>query len=202
MHVSPVLVILECASQETSCLKSWIETCLVIRYSLRATWCTRVDSPHTQVIIYDNSCNVRHHVGKPAGEPAITRTVKVDETISLNKYFAYLHPSKRSSRWITSAPVVVTSVTWLLRLECSIFRNIILQIINYWLRDLCGCPHHHPSNPAHATACMYQVALKLYRINFSYCSTEYSYTCTCLHSIWQYSLLIIEIIYYSPRIYF
>ena len=46
---------------------------------------------------YNNSCNVRHHVGKPAGEPTITRMVKVDEIISMNKYFVYLRPSKRSS---------------------------------------------------------------------------------------------------------
>ena len=30
---------------------------------------------------YNNSCNVRHHAGKPAGETMITRMVKVHKNI-------------------------------------------------------------------------------------------------------------------------
>ena len=43
---------------------------------------------------YNNSCNVMHHVGLPAGELAITLLVKVDKIKSMNKYFVYIHPSK------------------------------------------------------------------------------------------------------------
>jgi len=46
---------------------------------------------------YNDSCNVRHHAGKPTDKPAMTQMVKVDKIISINKYFAYLHPSRRSS---------------------------------------------------------------------------------------------------------
>ena len=43
---------------------------------------------------YNNSCNIRHHPGKPVGEPAMTWIVKLDEIISLNKYFAYIPSSQ------------------------------------------------------------------------------------------------------------
>ena len=46
---------------------------------------------------YNNTCNIRHHVGKPVGEPAMIQKVKVDEIISINKYLANLHPRKRYS---------------------------------------------------------------------------------------------------------
>ena len=39
------------------------------------------------------TCNVRHHVGVSMGEPTMTRMIKVDKIKSMNKYFAYLHPS-------------------------------------------------------------------------------------------------------------
>ena len=56
---------------------------------------TQIDSPQFTAHVhagnlaiiygfYNNSFNVRHHAGKPAGEPAMTRIVKVDEIISLN----------------------------------------------------------------------------------------------------------------------
>ena len=47
---------------------------------------------------YNDSCNVRHHASLPTDEPAMTRMVKVNEIKSMNKYFADLRPSKRSSR--------------------------------------------------------------------------------------------------------
>ena len=76
----------------------------IIRYSLRAT---QVDSTrltadaHAGNIakiygFYNKTCNVRHHVGVPTGEPVMTWMVKVYEIKSMNKYCAYLNPSKRS----------------------------------------------------------------------------------------------------------
>ena len=47
--------------------------------------------------LYNNSFNIRHHAGLPAGHPVMTQMVKVDEIKSMNKYFAYLCPSKCSS---------------------------------------------------------------------------------------------------------
>ena len=46
---------------------------------------------------YNKTCNIKHHAYVPMGEPAMTRMVKADEIKSMNKYFAYLYPSKRSS---------------------------------------------------------------------------------------------------------
>ena len=45
--------------------------------------------------VYNNSCNVRHHVGLPVGKPAMTRTVKRQYEI-YEQEFGYLHPSKHS----------------------------------------------------------------------------------------------------------
>ena len=46
---------------------------------------------------FNYSCNVRHHASLPAGEPTMTWMVKVDKIKYVNKYFALLHPAKRSS---------------------------------------------------------------------------------------------------------
>ena len=87
----------------------------------------------------------------------------------VNKYFAYFHPSEHSSCTITSATAQVTSTTWLLQLgylEIKLLCNVncwsVGAHVQFW-----GCPHGHPSIPGHVTACVHQVALKLYHLNMN-----------------------------------
>ena len=42
--------------------------------------------------LYNKTCNVRHHVGVPAGKPVLTQMVKVDEIKSMNKYLLTFVP--------------------------------------------------------------------------------------------------------------
>ena len=41
---------------------------------------------------HNNSCNVRHHVDLPAGQPAMTWMIIVGEIKTKNKYFVYIVP--------------------------------------------------------------------------------------------------------------
>ena len=70
---------------------------------------------------YNSSCNIRHYVGLPAGQPVMAEVVEVSEMKYMNMYFAYLCPNKYCLYTITSKEVLVMFTTRLLRLWCSIF---------------------------------------------------------------------------------
>ena len=105
-----------------------------------------------------------------AGQPEMTRAVKVGETKCMCKYFTYLCPSKRSSCTITSMPSVVTSATSFLHPGCSIFTNQSITGYDCLFNNAHGCPHailrvptSSPKHPMTRTnESMHQVARKLY----------------------------------------